>query len=66
MTDIVDRIRQKAPTAIDTFAADIERRNGLTDDKVNRILHDIFTKIDPDRLNPALSYRYHDIKKRLS
>jgi len=66
MMDIVDKIRQKAPTAIDIFAADIERRNGLDDDKINQILHDIFSKNDPDLLKPALSYRWHDIKSRLS
>ena len=62
----IDRIRQKAPSEIDTFAADIERRKSLTDDRVHQILQDVFTKIDVDRLTPALSFRWNSIKTRLS
>ena len=62
MTDIVDRIRQKAPSEIDKFHTDMERRNSLDDDKVNQILQDIFSKIDLDRLTPSLSYRWNEIK----
>jgi hypothetical protein len=63
--DIIDRIRQKAPSEIDIMHQNIERRKALTDDKVNQILQDVFTKIDVDRLSPALSYRWHDIKNRM-
>ena len=65
MTDIVDRIRQKAPSEIDKFHADMERRSSLDDDKMNQILQDIFSKIDLDRLTPALSYRWNEIKARI-
>ena len=65
MTDIVDRIRQKAPSEIDRFHADMERRAFLDDDKINQILQDIFSKIDVDRLTPSLSFRWHDIKNRI-
>ena len=65
MTDIVDRIIQYAPSEIDRFHADMERRNSLDDDKINKILQDVFTKIDVDRLTPSLSFRWHDIKNRI-
>ena len=64
--DIIDRIRQKAPSEIDIMHQNIERRKSLTNDKANQILQDVFTKIDVDRLSPALSYRWNSIKARLS
>ena len=63
--DIIDRIRQKAPSEIDIMHQNIERRKALDDDKVNQILQDIFFKIDVDRLTPALSYRWNEIKARI-
>ena len=59
--DIIDRIRAKAPTEIDRFHADMERRVELTDDSINQILANVFSKIDRDRLTPELSYRWNRI-----
>ena len=63
--DIIDRIRQKAPSEIDIMHQNIERRKALDDDKVNQILQSIFSKINLDRLTPALSYRWNEIKGRM-
>ena len=66
MTDIIDRIRKVAPSEIDKFHADIERRKILDDFEVDKILKDVFTKIDVDSLAPELSWRYNQIKNRIS
>ena len=63
--DIIDRIRKAAPTEIDTFYTDLERRNSLDDYKINSILTSVFSRIDTDSLTPELSFRYHRIKNKL-
>lgn len=66
MTDLIDRIRKKAPSEIDIFAQDHERRSGLTDTKIKDILQNIFKSIDPDKLdNTSLEYTYQTIKSKL-
>ena len=65
MTDIIDRIRQKAPSAIDIMHQDMERRNALDNDRVNAILTKVFMNIDGDRLSPSLSLRWNKIKAQL-
>ena len=64
--DIVDKIRKYAPTEIDKFADDMDRRRSLDDLKIGRILRGVFNNIDVDRLNPELAFRYQRIKARLS
>ena len=64
--DIVDKIRDYAPTEIDKFAADMNRRQSLDDFKIGRILRDIFNGIDIERLDPEMTFRYQRIKSRLS
>jgi hypothetical protein len=63
--DIIQKIRNVAPSEIDRFEARLARRNGLTDDKIDKILLNTFYNIDKDRLNPSQSYAYQQISKRL-
>lgn len=65
MTDIIDKIRKVAPSAIDKFHADMKRRNSLTDDKIQAILANIFKNLDYDKLSPELQFRYHKIRERI-
>ena len=64
--DIVDKIRKYAPTEIDKFADDMDRRRSLDDLKIGRILRGVFNNIDVDRLNPELAFRFQRIKSCLS
>ena len=66
MTDIIDKIRQFAPSAIDQFATDMDRRRSLDDFKIGRILRDIFSNINVECLDPEMTFRYQRIKARLS
>jgi hypothetical protein len=65
MTDIIDRIRKHAPSTIDNFAADIERRKNLTDRDIEAMLTRVFKGVDVERLNPRLSWRYNRLKSRV-
>ena len=63
--DIIDKIRQAAPSDIDRAAIDIERRKSLTDRNIQKMLTKVFNGIDVERLNPSLSWRYNRIKERI-
>ena len=63
--DIIDKIRKVAPSEIDKFAAAHDRRQKLSDDKIKDILSNIFKNIDVDKLDPAMAYRYHQIRGRM-
>ena len=65
--DIVDKIRKKAPSEIDIFHADMQRRDFLTDKNLTDILSNVFATIDPDTLKSTeIEYQYQNIAKNLS
>ena len=65
MEDIIDRLRKVAPTEIDNFAADHDRRKNLTDRDIEKMLVKVFNGISVERLSPELAWRYNRIKERI-
>jgi hypothetical protein len=65
MTDIIDKIRDIAPSEIDNFEKDMTRRAALTNDILDKFLRDTFYGIDSEHLTPATSWSWNQLHKRI-
>ena len=63
--DIVQKIKKIAPSALDTFQVDTERRAALTDKSITGMLSNIFKNIDYSNLSPEMEFKYHEIRNQL-
>ena len=60
--DIVDKIKDFAPTQIDTFSAATKRRATYSDDSIEKMLTTILKNIDGYNLPKDLAHRYFAIR----
>jgi hypothetical protein len=63
--DIVDKIRDKCPSELDDFEADLTRRNALDSTEIDKILTSTFVSLRTDKLNPAQLWQWNQLKKSI-
>ncbi len=65
MKDIVTKIKDYAPTDIEKFQSDTERRAQYNNQNIEKMLSSIMKNIDGYALPEPMAHRYFDIRAQL-